>query len=383
MSTENKATSPDKHAEELEQVEESLERIQRSSSRLPLLLFAATFLGSILGLAADLSDASGLIVPVLNIVSPVEDLRLVGSSTILEDGVGLAAAWKAEFEGQNREQVDVVVDRVERTINFAIDSIGTVNGCQEAAQGGNIHMLAASEPLSAIPECESDLAAAGISIECAATVGYDVIVFVTDINNVLPPVTRREMVSILTGSITDWSAITSIEESPPIRILARRGSGTTDTVLQNYTGSTDFPSHFVECDSNQHCLNTVLSTPGALYWVSAAWLRTQPPKYLRLVLVPRGGTQIPDPLADNFNPDFYPTDLMRPLYLFVLNNPNLNQDSVQLARNFLDFTRGIRGQQILEDHFFYTYFDPPTGVETDLPGRFGTSDTNGLPIICQ
>jgi hypothetical protein len=53
-----------------------------------------------------------------------------------------------------------------------------------------------------------------------------------------------------------------------------------------------------------------------------------------------------------------------------------------LARQFLRYARGVRGQEILENHNFYTHFDPPADIETPLPPGFGPGP-DGLPQICR
>jgi ABC-type phosphate transport system substrate-binding protein len=221
---------------------------------------------------------------------------------------------------------------------------------------------------------------AGVTIACAAEVGYDVIAFVTDINNTLPQITTRDMASILRGSVTDWENVGG--DPGPIRILARQGSGTTAIVLQSFTGSTEFRDHFIPCDSNDDCLDASLSIPGSLYWVSAAWLQTQPPRYLRLILLQRGNLTPQNPLAEEFDPDNYTLELIRPLYFYILSSDKSDPAATALARQFLRYARGVRGQEILENHNFYTHFDPPADIETPLPPGFGPGP-DGLPQICR
>ncbi len=377
--SELKVQSESKLETELSELDQSLQDIQKSERRLPYLLFLATFLGSLLGLAADLADATGLLIPVAEIVAPSPVLRIAGSSTILGEGIAMAGDWQREFQAQRVEQLSLLIDSVERTVNVSIVGQGTVLGCQ-AAVAGEVDLLAASEPLGSIPQCEQQLAVAGIELQCAAEIGYDVIAFVTDINNIVPDISTRDMASILSGSITDWSQVGG--EPAPIRVLARPGGGTTDIILQRFTGSTNYPSNFIPCDSNDHCLDAVLSTPGSLYWVSTAWLRTQPPQYLRLILVREGNLPAENPLDDNFNPDSYPDPLIRPLYMYALRGSGISFDSTALAQQFITEVRGVRGQEVLERHHFYTYFDAPVGVKLELPVGFGPSPS-GLPTVCR
>jgi ABC-type phosphate transport system substrate-binding protein len=240
-------------------------------------------------------------------------------------------------------------------------------------------LLVASEPLT--DERITDLQASGIKLTCAAEIGYDVITFVTDVNNTLPEISRRDMASILSGSITNWSQVGGADQ--PIRILAREGSGTTELVLQSFTGMKAYQDHFIPCASNDECLDTALSTPGSLYWVSTTWLRTQPPRYLRPILIRRAANLPPeDPFSENFDPDNYTLELIRPLIMYVLRSDKIPEYSTNLAKEFLLFVRGVRGQEILENHHFYTYFDPPADVAVPLPADFGPGP-DGLPIVCK
>lgn len=368
----------------IDEMELSLEKLQRSGQRLPLLLFVATFLGSLLGIVADLSDASGLAGPILQFVNPVPEVRVAGSNTILGEGITMASEWQQEFEKQKQWTVQIpLMGKVERTVDAQVDGIGSVRGFEEAIQG-QVNLLAASEPL---PEEEYQrLQQAGVEVQCAAEIGYDIITFITDINNQVGEISTRDMGSILSGSITDWSQVGG--PPGPIYILVRPGSGTTELVLKKFTGSGEYRPHFIECNSNSECLDTALSLPGSLYWVSVAWLRTQPPRYLRLILVQRGNLPPEDPLKEaaedesDFDPDKYTVELIRPLYMYVLSGDQLDDKSTQLAREFLSYVRGVRGQEILESHHFYTYFDPPANVQLDLPPGF-ERDPNGVPVVCR
>jgi ABC-type phosphate transport system substrate-binding protein len=363
-----------------------------------------------LGIAADLSDASGLVVPILDTVSPSPTLRIAGSNTVLGDEIGVAAQWREDFQDQRAWQVKIpFIGEIPRTVNVSIEGVGSIRGF-EMAREGKVDLLVASEPMS---EDERDkIVAAGYSVDCAAVIGYDVMAFVTNMNNRVPEVEKRDMKSVLRGSLTDWSQLGG--EPGPIRILARHGSGTTELILQRFTGSTGIPGHFVTtsppcergdddpangcspCGSNEECLDLALVMPGSLYWVSAAWLQTQPPRYLRLIripyegrleypLLPKCAEKLPGEEEDEaacFDPHFYEPDLIRPLYMYVLGGDGIDEASTALAQEFLEYVRGLRGQEILEAHSFYTHFAPPTEVDiVSLPGFEPRED--GTPVVCR
>lgn len=366
--------------QELEEVEESLEHLQLSGRRLPIFLFVATFLGSLLGLAADFNEATGLVEPFLEFLNPAPELRISGSNTVLGEGIEMASEWQQEFEAQKVWNVNIpLIGTVSRTVNVTVDGVGTTEGCRRAVQG-QVDLLVASEPIP----CYDQLVAQGIEVKCMAEIGYDVVTFVTDINNDVKEVEKREMISMLNGSLTNWSEV-GAAESEPIRVLARKGSGTTDLILRKFTDFTiaDWPSHFRECNSNDACLDLALTMPGSLYWVSAAWLQTQPPRYLKLILIPRErGKAAQDPRQADFDPDKYPAELMRPLYMYVFGGNQFDPESTGLAQEFLHYVRGVRGQEILEKHHFYTHFDPPADTEVELLPGFEPGP-DGLPTICQ
>ena len=245
-----------------------------------LLIFFGTLLGSLLGAVADLGEATQTIERFQEIFNPPPTLCVVGSDTILGEDLQLSLDWKREFEQRHNVQVD-------------IQAIGSGNGVRRAAEGGCAHVLAMSEAMSQAQY--QTLQAAGVQVQCAAPVGYDVIAFVTDINNRLATLQYRDLSRILDGRASNWSALDR-RQNVPITIWARPGSGTTAHILSYfaspYSGDTvsDFPAtaRYAMCDSNEVCLNETLATPGSLYWVSVAWMRTKPPRYLRVLPNPVG-----------------------------------------------------------------------------------------------
>lgn len=380
-------TSPQPEATTPEPEADSKKAGSRQGWLFSTLVFVGTLLGSLLGAAAELSDASGLVVPVLESVRPAPELHIAGSNSVLGEGIGMAEVWRQEFTAQKAWETNVpLIGSVDRTVEVTVDAGGSLAGFDRALEG-EVDLLVESTHMSH-PQYQQ-LAAAGIEVQCAAEIGYDAIAFVTNIDNTVPPISRRDMRSILHGSITNWSQVGG--EPGPIRILAREGSGTTSIVLQRFTNSTAFQVDYIPCGSNDECLDRALSTPGSLYWVSTSWLRTQPPRYLRLILIPIEAGVAPEdplkPLCSNaqeecFNPDRYPPELLRPLYMYVLRSHVSDPESTALAREFLYYVRGVNGQEILENHYFYTHFDPPPEVEPELPEGFGMGN-NGLPIVCR
>ena len=398
---------------------------------LPILMFIGTFLGTSIGFAADLTEAiQGWAIPIMERGDPSPKLRIVGSNTVLGEEIGLAAEWREAFEEQ-QEWEDCMLGGLicaDRTVDVAISGVGSLNGFKMAARG-EAELVVASEPM---PQTMREEIEKEHTIECAAVIGYDVVAFVTNINNTGTQVSRRELKSILRGSIADWADVRG--EPGPIRIMARHGSGTTDLILRevaeldedgDQTGSEPIPipTHFVTlppshegeggelrcededddpvdgcepCGSNDACLDQALNLPGSLYWVSTAWLHTQPPRFMRLILVDYEGwkeyplypictEQVPGTKDDQepcFEPDHYDPLLIRPLYMYVIGGGELSAESTELAREFLHYVRGLRGQAILETHYFYTHFDPPAEVDVKrLPGFELQED--GTPRICR
>ncbi len=347
---------------------------ERSAPRIGLgvIIFVATLLGSLLGVAADFGDAAATVEQVRDLFNP--ELCIVGSNTILGEGITMAADWAEEFEAQHDARV-------------TIRGIGSVRGVEEAARGGCVHVLAMSEPMTDAQY--TSLLNAGVSIQCAAVIGYDVIAVVTDINNDLAALLSRQLGSILTGQIRNWSEVGGDDRS--IRILARPGSGTTEVVLINVARYSDpditddqyFPpnTNYTACESNEQCLDMTLSTPGSLYWVSTAWMRTQPTEYIRVMPILRGDERPVNPLTDEVDLEEYPSALIRPLYLYALGSSSIDANVQALASDFLAYVRSVRGQQVLERYHFYTFFSQPTEVRVTLPSGF-EADSDGARPVC-
>ncbi len=381
--------------DELHVVEGSLDRIEgeikesgsRGNARLAWLLFIATFLGTSLGIVAELADASGLIIPVLELVNPAPEIRIVGSNTVLADELGMAEVWKEEFQAREQWTVNVpLAGDITRTVGVGINPIGTVNGIENAIGGNKIDVLTASEPLTR--QQIEQLEGAGVTIQCATEVGYDVVAFVTDFSNTAPLISNQDMSKIMIGETLDWFAVGG--DPQRIRILARPGSGTTEVILNNYTGSTEWQDHFIPCGEeggNQACLDLTLRIPGSLYWVSSAWMRTQPTQYLAVVPTRgrSGSDEAPSPIEEAFDPNAYPRELIRPLYMYVLSGGAMDAESTDVAKRFLRYVRSVHGQETLENHFFYTFFDPPGApgeIPLDLPAPFDEPNADGLRPDC-
>lgn len=348
-----------KDLEEYERVEAARER-RRQSGILPIVLFLGTLLGSLLGATADLSETINSIEQFRAVTHP--KLCIVGSNTILGEGLGMAADWATEFEEDNNVRID-------------IQGIGSTAGVRAAADGDCAHILAMSEPMTQ-PQ-QNTLAGANIEITCAAEIGYDVVAFVTDNNNSTEILLDRQLRSILRGEVNNWSEV--FGDDQPIFVLAREGSGTTEFVLMNVanyrpTTQQPFPPgalNYNTCASNDDCLDRTLSTPGSLYWVSVGWLRTQPEEYLSILPILRRDDDAPiNPLVDDIDLTTYPSDLIRPLYLYVLDTGGTSDRQQELAIDFLRYVRGVSGQQIVEQYGFFNHFINPPDVPVPLPEGF-------------
>lgn len=92
-------------------------------------------------------------------------------------------------------------------------------------------------------------------------------------------------------------------------------------------------------------------------------MRLQPDNYLVPVLIENDKGLVTDPLSPQFDPWNYPVELIRPLYMYVIQHSRTDPRAVEVSKEFLNYVRGVQGQQILETHFFTTHFQPPPGVE--------------------
>lgn len=360
--------------QELESAEEDYQEQQTTFERAvrvnsAVFIFLGTLLGSLIGAAADFGGAIDTWDRFQSRFYP--ELCVVGSNTILGEGLGMAADWEAAFEAQNQVRV-------------TINPVGSTAGIELAETGGCAHVLAMSEPMTSEQRLELDQN--GVDLQCAAEIGYDIIVFVTDVNNPISIAPDRDLNGILLGNITNWNRL-STGFNYPVTIFVREGSGTTDVLLREFAnydsqGATRFPpdADYETCDTNGSCLDRTLTTNGSLYWVSTSWVRTQPPQYLKVLSVLSGDEASQNPLRDEVDLDEYPPYLQRPLFMYVLDSENISDEQQQLAQDFLRFVRGVEGQTILEDHFFYNHFDQPSDVDVDLPAGFGPIDEPGRRI---
>ena len=343
------------------------------------------FLIGVLGILANLSEVSAFTLDYYQNVNLNPPVNVVGSNTVLGDGVGVAQDWQTTYQDSHSiHQLMLGFYDLERPgVKLLIDGQGSEAGVEQTIAGDG-HLLVKSKPLSF--EQAQQLRQAGLTIECAAPLGYDVVVFVTNLDNQVPEVSLRDLKSILNGSITNWSQVGGADL--PIKIMAREGSGTTEFVLQQLTGSAQFSpevaSQVINCGhDNDQCLNMALSSPGALYWVSSAWLHTQPSQYIEPILIRDGVDEPISPFAENFVVSDYTSDLVRPLYMYVLSGSGIEAETTATATDFFHFIRSIKGQEILETHHFFTYLRPPEGSQLTLPKGFGFDENTQIVTTCR
>ena len=124
-----------------------------------------------------------------------------------------------------------------------------------------------------------------------------------------------------------------------------------------------------------------MATPGSIYGVSTSWLKEQPARHLNSVAVKDGTHPPQDPLQDTFKPDWYPKDLVHPLYIHAFSDSPVAPSSADLATEFVQFVRGTGGREILEKNNFYTCFDPPIRVTPERPPSFGPRSKDA-PVVC-
>jgi ABC-type phosphate transport system substrate-binding protein len=345
------------------------------------------FLIGLLAFLANLSQVGAFLLEYYQNINLNPPVFAVGSNTILGDGLGVAKAWQTAYEDTHaiHQLVLGFYDLRRPGVKLFIDGQGSDAGVQQVLAGEG-HILFKSNPLSS--EQAQTLQQAGLSIECAAPLGYDAVVFVTNLDNQVPEVELRNLKSILNGSITNWSQVGGADL--PIKVLARneKDSGTTRFVLQQMTGSPEFKPELagrvIDCGTeNDQCLDMALSTPGALYWVSSAWLHTQPSQYIEPILIRDGLEEPISPFAEHFEVEDYASNLVRPLYMYVLSGSQIDPDATETAKGFFQFIRSIKGQEILESHHFFTYLRPPEGSHLDLPAGFGIDETTQIVTTCR
>lgn len=87
-------------------------------------------------------------------------------------------------------------------------------------------------------------------------------------------------------------------------------------------------------------------------------------------------------MAPAFNPNNYPRELLRALYLYVLEGAAVAPDSTALAQDFLTYVRDIPGQERLVEAGFISYLSAPEDIETELPEGFGPEGPDGRVKVC-
>ena len=362
-------------AQEIEKIEQ---QEKQQGRHLAILLFLATLLGSLLGAVADLSEAEVLVYPVLKRICPSPVLTILGSYALLDDDTGIPEEWIREFRNKGSKEIEIpLLGTYELSPDITTKAMDEVEG-KKFALSGQASVFVSSEPFS-----ESDLALLvenSVDIQCAADFGYDVIAFVGHLSDINPPLSTQDLKAILTGQVTDWESLG--RDKHPINVIADPDSGATELVMTKFTDGSGPASNFIECQSDEQCLDLALSTPGSLTWVSASWLKAQPDRYVNTFRIKSEGYPPQDPMQETFDPDNYPPELIRPLYIYALTSASTPPETSEVAARFVSFVRGVRGQQILEKHSFYTYFDPPIEIKPDLPNGFGIR-TNDVPLVCR
>lgn len=325
------------------------------SIKVGIFVFIGSLFGSLLGVAADFSGIMETVDTVKRFFYPT--VEVVGSDTILGESLGMFDAWKTGFEDENE-------------IKVKADPIGSTNGVKKVVAGEKVDILAMSAPMN--DEDYQKITGSGVEVSCAAVIGFDVIIFVTGLDSsaqglLLDPV---DIHKILDGRLKNWGQLGG--EDHPISVLARPGSGTTRLVLNTFLqdGKPHDDSHYKECNSNEECLNKALEMGGGFLWVSASWLHTQP-EYFRVVPIKTAFNQNGEtPFEDKARILGYITELVRPLYFYVLKHSATTEDSLNQAKDFLHYVRGVKGQEILEQNNFFTFFRRPKNVQVDLPPEF-------------
>ncbi|RKZ83533.1 MAG: hypothetical protein DRR19_18980 [Candidatus Parabeggiatoa sp. nov. 1] len=250
---------------------------------------------------------------------------------MLGEGLPLSAEWQKEFKALTRWEDSIpMVGTIERSVEITVTDVGSHLGIEQAIEG-NVDLLVASEPLP--NEKIKQLNNQGISIRCAAEIGYDVIVFVTHLQNKIDSVSEPSIKKILKGEYTHWSDVNPNWEAKPIHFFARTQSGTTSLILKAFTDSDKVRSHFIECASNSDCFNRMLGMHGSTYWVSSSWLYTQPPNYLHPFFIRHEKFERPqNPFKDDFKPDHYHAKMIHPLYMYVLSGGSIDPISSDYAK---------------------------------------------------
>ena len=216
--------------------------------------------------------------------------------------------------------------------------------------GADIQISAggSSVGVSAVGEGTADIGMASRELKEAETTKYttlvpvpiarDAIVMIVHPSNPVPPLAPGQIRDIYAGNITRWQ---DVGGSDAAIVLVGRDSaaGTREVFTEKIMGTVNTTPSMLEKNSNGAVQTSVAPNPGAIGYVGLGYVDAT----VRALDLQVNGTAVA-PSVENVKSGAYP--LSRELF-FVTRG-----EATGLAKQFIDFTLSVEGQQIIEDEAF-------------------------------
>lgn len=241
-----------------------------------------------------------------------EKLILTGSSTVAPLVAEIARRYESSHPG-------ILVD---------VQTGGSSRGVADARRGlADIGM--ASRDLK--PE-ESDL--------FAHTIARDGICLIVNSSNILPSLTRDQVIAIFTDRVNNWSELGGLDM--PITVVNKaEGRSTLELFLAYFGLNNEAIKADVVIGDNAQGLKTVMGNPGALGYVSIGAAEYEFTHDGKVRLLPMEGTEAS--VANVANKSF---PLARPLNLITKEPPKGR------VAEFIDYARSAAVKDIVEAQYF-------------------------------
>lgn len=161
-------------------------------------------------------------------------------------------------------------------------------------------------------------------------VAIDGIAVCVDTSNAVRGLTKQQLADIYIGTVTNWSEVGG--EAMPIVVIGREAGSGTRNAFEKILGIKDVCDYANELDSNGAVMAKVVSTPGAIGYVSLEAIGNT------VIALQLDGIA---PTAENIKSGKYA--LSRP---YVMSTRGAISEQSDLLQSWFDFVLGKEGQEI-------------------------------------
>ncbi|MFA5116097.1 MAG: PstS family phosphate ABC transporter substrate-binding protein [Candidatus Omnitrophota bacterium] len=243
-----------------------------------------------------------------------EKIVMAGSTTVLP-----IAQKAAEIYMQENSSADI-------SVRGGGSGVGIASIIDGTCDIGN-----ASRP---IKSAELEKAAANGRDVKAHVVAMDGIAVIVNTSNSIEGLSKKQLKDIFTGAVSNWSKLGGSDEKI-VAISRDSSSGTFEAFATLALDGAKVRSDAVLQASNQAVASTVARTPGAIGYVGLGYITPS------VKALPINGTM---PSKTTVLTNKY--ILSRPLFMYTNGAPS------GLVKEFLDFIKSSRGQQIADEEGF-------------------------------